>query len=298
MLDDAVGTRETVGFSRGEGMRMPGLRWGLLLGGLAVSIGWAQKTDKLPQLVIHFNVGTASNGAEVAYMVNAGKFYEYVMPEAQRAKTRNDCDSAESRGGYGRGVCRDQDMGKGRLNQYVIDASVGGTAADRVRAVLFIPGCEMTTLDVAIQGKDVVREAKCALLPRWTLKGQIVDAAITKTGWLKVDVTYRANWVSTLFAAGVEQANVFNKPLVEFDVASVPVSKNKSFSVELPILARDPAEKSAEAEDRGELIFTLRNTETKDGVTLGILRPDKFATSSGGLELKTEYPELQFVLEH
>jgi hypothetical protein len=279
-------------------MRMPGLRWGLLLGGLAVSGGWGQKADKVPQLLIHFNTGTASNGAEVAYMVNAGKFYEYVMPDAQKAKTRADCDSAESRGGYGRGVCRDQDMGKGRLSEYVVSASVDGTAADRVRAVLFLPGCEMTTLDVAIQGKDVVREAKCVTLPHWTLKGQIVDDAITKTGWLKVDITYRANWVSTLFEAGVEQANVFNKPLVEFDVASVPVSKKKSFSVELPVLASDPAERSAAAADQGEYVFTLRNTESKNDVTLGILRPDKFVTRSGGLELKTEYPELQFVLEH
>jgi hypothetical protein len=254
--------------------------------------------DRTPQLFIEFNAGTASNAAEVAYMVNAGKFYEYVMPETQKAKTRADCDSAESRGGYGRGVCRDQDMGKGRLSHYVIAASVEGTPADRVRAVVFIPGCEVNNLDVALQGKDVTREAKCVVLPRWTLKGQIMDAAITKTGWLKVDVTYRATWVSKLFGAGVEQANVFNKPLVEFDVASVSVSKNKSFSLELPILASDPAEKDAEAEDRGEYVFTLRNTETKNAVTMGVLRPDKFATPSGGLELKAEYPELQFVLEH
>jgi hypothetical protein len=167
-------------FDEATGMRMLGSRWGLFLGGLAVSVGWAQKTDKLPQLVIHFNVGTASNGAEVAYMVNAGKFYEYVMPEAQKAKLRADCDSAESRGGYGRGVCRDQDMGKGRLSEYVVNASVDGTAADRVRAVLFLPGCEMTTLDVAIHGKNEIREATCVPLPHWTLKGQIVDEAITK----------------------------------------------------------------------------------------------------------------------
>jgi hypothetical protein len=280
-------------------MRMPGFRWGLFLGGLAVSVGWAQKTDKVPQLVIRFNVGTASNSAEVAYMVNAGKFYEYVMPEAQK-KQMPDCnyqvDRLDRLAGYGN-VCTDVKT-RGRLSEYVVNASVDGTAADRVRAVLFLRGCEMTTLDVAIQGKSEIREAKCVVLPHWALKGQIVDAATTKTEWLKVDITYRANWVSRLFEAGVEQQNVFNKPLIEFDVASVPVARNKSFALDLPVLASDPAEKSAEAEDRGEYVFTLRNTETKDAVTLGILRPDKFATPSGGLELKTEYPKLQFVLEH
>jgi len=279
-------------------MRMPGLRWGLVLGGLAVSMGWAQKADKVPQLLIHFSADTAKKNPEVAYMISAGTFYEYVMPEAQKKEEIEDCDyQVGSRTGYGRGVCRTATLQE-RLSQYVLNASVDGTAADSVRAVLFIPGCETSLLDVAIQGKDELREAKCVPLPHWTLKGQIVDNAITKTGWLKVDVTYRANWVSKLFESGVEQANVFNKPLVEFDVASVQVSKNKSFSLELPILATDPAEQNAAAEDRGELIFTLRNTETKEAVTTGILRPDKFATSSGGLELRMDYPELQFVLEH
>src|SRR5271168_2256882 len=168
-------------------MRLAGLRWGLVLGGLVVSVGVAQKADKAPTFQIQLPNGTASNRAEVAYIVNAGKFYKYIVPEAQ-------CDNAESLGGYGRGVCRDRDIGVGQqLSEYVIEASVKGTAADRVQAVVFIPGCEMDSLDVAIQGKDVVREAKCSPLPHWTLKGQIVDDAITKTGWLKVDVAYRAN---------------------------------------------------------------------------------------------------------
>ena len=58
-----------------------------------------------------------------------------------------------------------------------------------------MPGCETNSFDVAIRGKNAVRDAKCIRLHHWTMKGQIVDSAITKAEWLKVDVIYRANWV-------------------------------------------------------------------------------------------------------
>jgi len=75
-------------FDEATRMRMPGLRWGLVLGGLAVSMGWAQKADKVPQLLIHFSADTAKKNPEVAYMISAGTFYEYVMPEAQKKEER------------------------------------------------------------------------------------------------------------------------------------------------------------------------------------------------------------------
>jgi hypothetical protein len=256
-------------------MGMPGLRWTLVLGGLVVSIGWAQKANNGPLLSVEIPNGLALNSVEVAFSVNRGELYSYNTPKALNIPA----------------------TGNSTFQRYVIDASVGGTAADRVRAVVFMPGCETNSLDVAIHGKSVARDVKCVQLPHWTLKGQIVDSAITKTGWLKVDVTYRANWVSKFLE--VERIGVDQPPVepAEFDVASVPVSKNKSFSAELPILMRDPGEVAAEEEDRGELLFTLRNVETKDPVIVGILRPDQFATPSGGLELRTEYPEqLRFVL--
>jgi hypothetical protein len=280
-------------------MRLWGLGWGLLLGGFAVSVGLAQKTDNLPAFAIQLPGGIASKSAEVAYMVNAGEPYEYILPESAPKNVDSAACNYVGSAGFGRvGACKSVREAV-RVNPFKIYASVAGSAATRVQAMVFIPGCEMNRLDVAMKDKDVIREVKCVPLPHRTLKGQIADAAVTKTGGLKVHVTYRANWVSRLFEAGVEQANVFNRPLIEFSVASVQVSKDKRFSVELPILARDPGEMSALAEDRGEFVFTLRNDATKDGVVLGLLRPDLFATSSDGLELRIEYPEeLRFVLTH
>jgi len=275
---------------------MRGLHGGLLLGGLAVSIGWAQKESDLPRFHIQLPSAPGAKRAEVAYKISAGEFYAYLLPPDPN-KVERDCHYEEEphgleHPGVSRLVCKPQ-----ANPPFVIDASVRGTVADRVQAVVFIPGCETNTLDVSIHGKSEIRKVTCVPLPHWTLKGQIVDPGIPKKGSLKVDVTYRANWVGRYFEVGQEQPNVFNRPLIEFDVVSVTLPKNRSFSVELPILARDPGEQSSEPDDRGELFFTLRNGDT--GAILGILRPDKFATSSGGLELRTEYPEeMQFVLEH
>ena len=274
-------------------MRVPGLRWGLVLGGLAVSVGWAQKESDLPRFHIQLPKVPEAKRAEAAYKISAGEIYAYLLPPDPNKVERTNCYYLAESDRGSRQVCNSEPQ----VDPFFIDASVGGVAADRVRAVVFIPGCEANRLDAAIQTKREVREVKCAPLPLWTLKGQVADAGIPKKGWLKVDVSYRANWVGRYFEVGDEQPNVFNRPLIEFDVAYIRLSKDRSFSVELPILARDPGEQKAAPEDRGELVFTLRNADT--GAILGILRPDKFATRSGGLELKTEYPEeLRFVLEH
>ena len=244
-------------------MRSPGLRLVLVLGGLVVSIGWAQKVRGGPELWIDLPVENGLGRVEVAYSIVAGQFHSYTM-------------SSKARPPFG-----------GLASwEFVIEAGVHRISADRVRAVVFLPGCKISSLDVAFHGKTLRRDVQCARLSGWTLKGQLVDAAVAKTGSLKVDVAYKANWVSNFL-------EVDELPI--FDVATTSVSNNGSFSVELPILALDSAEESAKGEDRGELVFTLRNGVTGD--TVGTLQADQFATASGGLELRTEYPGLRFALE-
>jgi hypothetical protein len=246
-------------------MRLPELRLAVVLGGLVVSIGWAQKVRGGLELLIDLPLKNAPDSVEVAYSIVAGQFHSYTL-------------SSKAKPGFG-----DDELASW---QFVIEAGVHRIAADRVRAVVFLPGCKTSSLDVAFHGKTLGRDVQCARLPGWTLKGQLVDAAVAKTGSLKVDVTYKANWVSNFLEVD---------ELAIFDVATTSVAKNGSFSVRLPILALDSAEESARGEDRGELLFTLRNGATGD--TVGTLQADQFATPSGGLELRTEYPGLRFTLE-
>lgn len=275
-------------------MGMRGLRCALLVGGAAASLGWVQKAEKVPQLLIDMRGVPNPEKAEVGFSVNAGQFYSYNLPIPAGPQWKPDREV--NVGGYGRGVSQQR---RQVLTDYVIEAVVNGTPADRVRAVMLIPGCETQSFDIAFEGKtEIHREAKCVRTQSWKFKGRIVDDGLTDTKWLMVRVGYRAGWVPGFL--GVEKTGVDQPPPEPpvFDVVSAPVAKDKSFSIDLPILAHDSAEKSAETERRGEFVFTLLNTEPKVPLVLGTLRPNQFATEADGLELRTEYPELQFVLEH
>jgi hypothetical protein len=270
------------------------LGWAFALGLATVSFGWAQKTEKVPQILIDMRSVPKPEQGEVAFSVNAGQFYSYNLPIPAGPQSKPDHEVTV--GGYGRGVSQQR---RQVLTDYVIEAVVDRTPADRVRAVMLIPGCETQSFDIAIEGKsEIHQEAKCVRTPVWKFNGRIVDDGLTDTKWLMVRVAYEAAWAPGFL--GVEKTGVDQPPPEPpvFDVVSVPVAKDKSFSIDLPILAHDPAEENAGKEKRGECVFTLLNVYPKVPVALGTLRPDKFATEAGGLELRIEYPELQFVVEH
>jgi hypothetical protein len=247
-------------------------------------VGWAQKADQtveLPKLRI-------VNADEVAFSINAGEFYSYTLPQPRGA----DCENQPKIGGIGVNDCL------GVRGDMFIEANVDQVPADRVRLVVFNPRCETENLDIAMHGKGETRKAKCVAVPIWKFKGRIVDDALTEVKGLKVRVAYQANWAPRFL--GVEKIGVDQPPPEppQFDVMTVAVSKDRSFPINLPIYVHDRAEENAEAGMRGELVFTLLNAEPKVPVVLGALRPDKFATASGGLELRAEYPELRFMVEH
>jgi hypothetical protein len=271
-------------------MGMGGLRWAVL-GWVSVFFGWAQKTESALQLRIVVPV-TFPYRVQAAFSVAAKEFYSYNVPPFPLSELP--CAHIATVGRGDRPCPKAQEGG-----DWVIEANVNRIPADRVRAVvIMMPNCKLQLLDVAMQGKNQTRDAKCLPAPIWKFKGQIADDVATGTKWLKVHVQYRANWAPKFL--GVERAGVDQPPpeAPEFDVATVALSKDKSFLIDLPVLYLDPAEESAEPEKRGEFIFTLLNTEPKIPVVLGTLRADQFATEADGLELRTEYPELQFVLKH
>jgi len=180
-----------------------------------------------------------------------------------------------------------------KTERYVFDASVNGVAATLVQAVVYMPGCELSKFEILMHGENVEHQMECRVLSQWSLGGQLVMDAATiaalrkRSSPLEIEVVYMANWVNAYFG-------VMDGPMATFHVATVPLGEDGSFSVQLPNLALDPAEKSAEKQHRGELVMRLRERKTWNFV--GTLRPIEFATSSGGLELRTQYPDLRFAL--
>jgi len=266
------------------GTRLRGVRRALVLGWVVTCVGRPQDANKPLELRI-------VNAEEVAASIYAGEHYSLVRPHLRG----DGCENQPTVGGYGVvGECT------GKRGEMIIEANVGRLPADRVRVVVFNPRCETENLDVAMLGKNETRTAKCVAVPIWRFQGRIEDDALTETKGLKVHVGYQANWaLEALGFPGLDEIGVDQPPPEppQFDVATVSVSKDRSFSIALPIYAHDHAEEGADAGDRGELVFTLLDTRPKVPVVVGTLRPDRFATKSGGLELRTDYPALQFVVE-
>ena len=183
---------------------------------------------------------------------------------------------------------------KPSMQRYVFDASVDGVAASTVQAVVYMPGCELSRVQpIVMHGENVERQVECKPVSQWPLSGQLVmDAATVAalgkgTSNLEIEVTYMANWVNVLFG-------IMDGAVPAFHVATVPLKEDGSFLVQLPNFALDPAEESAEKRFRGEFEFTLREKKTWNVV--GMLRPTEFARM-GGLELRTQYPGMQFELK-
>ncbi len=250
------------------------MRWsrglsGMLVVCLAVATGWGQGLSKElckgPQVSIRVPASVVAEGIE-AKIFMGGPF-----------------------GGYGNYL-----LPKPGMERYVFDASVDGVAATSVQAVVYMPGCELSRFEIVMHGENVERKMECRPLSQWSLGGQVVMDAATvaalgkRSSPLEVEVVYVANWVNVFFG-------IMDGPVATFHVATVPLGEDGSFLVQLPNLALDPAEKSAEKRFRGDFVFTLREKKTWNIV--GTLRPSDFATSSGGLELRTQYPDLRFVLK-
>jgi hypothetical protein len=227
-----------------------------------VAMGWSQESGKGPQVSVRVPAGASVDDIQMTYFMS-GPF-----------------------GGYGSSI-----LPTPKAQRYVFDAAVDGVAAKKVQAVVYMPGCELSRFEIAMHGESVERQVECRVLSQWPLSGRVVmdQALARRSSSLEIEVVYEAYWVSGFFG-------ITDGPVTMFRVATVPIGEDGSFLARLPIFALDPAEKTAVEGHRGE--FGLRLREKKTWNIVGTLRSSEFATSSGGLELRTQYPGLEFVVEH
>lgn len=217
-------------------MRLPERLSGVVAACLLVPVGAAQEAGGGPKVSIRVPAGASVNGIQIDRMLS-GPF-----------------------GGDASSITPAP-----KMQRFVIDASVGAVAANKVQAVVYMPGCELSRFEIVMHGESVERQAECKVLPAWPLSGQLVIDAPTVAALgkhdspLVVEVGYMAIWVSNFFG-------ITDGPVTTFHVATVPLEKDGSFSVMLPELVQDPAEKGAGERYRGAFLFTLR--EKKNGTSL------------------------------
>lgn len=182
-------------------------------------------------------------------------------------------------GGYGGYVRQEKNR-----QSYEIIAAVKDQPAIDIKIIAYSPGCAFKTYHFRL---DEVREARadfvCEVLPRLTLRGQIVPRSILSGHQAIVRIYYLATWDHEFFglADGIVQ---------QFDLAQAAPDSNGDFSVELPDFTADPRTRRGENND-ASLILRIVDKETlnslADQLTFG-----EYGEPDGQLRIQSWYPKL------
>lgn len=146
-------------------MRAFGLSFVLLVGGVLASAGQEGSVQHLPTISLILPSGIASESVQINYFMS-GSF-----------------------GGYGASVRAEKDR-----PSYDIAASVHGKPATEVKVIAYLPGCEIDTLDIPVQGTTLQWRLSCKPLGSIWLHGQISPASITRGQATEVEVSYLATF--------------------------------------------------------------------------------------------------------
>lgn len=166
---------------------------------------------------------------------------------------------------------------------YEIDASVEGVPAGRIKIVAYLPGCEIVTLDLTLQGPRLEQQLGCKPLGSVALHGQIFPVSITQQEPCEIEVLYLPMWSHRFF--GISDGAVRT-----FRVATAFPDGNGRFHVNLPDLSKQKL-------GNGVFQFVLRQATKKN--IIAFLEPSTPDLSSHGfLKVSSSYePSVEFQAE-
>jgi hypothetical protein len=231
----------------------------LAAGGFVLLAGWAAGAraqpeipqQQIPEVSLYLPADVAAETVQINYFMT-GPF-----------------------GGYGSFVRTEQ----GRA-LYEIPAGVDGKPAANVKIIAFIPGCEIATLDIAMQGISETRTLGCRALGTIRLHGRILPAALAQGPGSEVKVIYVADWDHAFFG-------IMDGMVTMAHFATVIPDENGRFEVELPDYKQSGLGK-------GEFLFSLSNK----GGRIVSLKPRNMPQFGLGLEVLSSYaPFVLFAAE-
>lgn len=179
-------------------------------------------------------------------------------------------------GGYGGGVRPEE--GAQSLD---IPASVDGKPASLVKIIAYLPGCEIFTLSVPIEGTATWRQLLCKPLGKIPLHGQIVPFSLAPEQSVSVEVAYEADWDHGFFP-------IMDGFVTTLRLANVTPDAEGKFDVDVPDFA------AQSALGKARLTFLLRDNAT--GNIVAFLRVADPKGRLDDLEVLSSYlPVVTFV---
>lgn len=162
-------------------------------------------------------------------------------------------------------------------------AAVDGKPASEIKVIAFLPGCEIVTLDFALEGTAVWRQLECKPLKSIKLHGQILPASFAQGKRPKVEVSYHAYWAHRFFG-------IMDGMVPTIVLTSVEPGEDGTFTVEVPDF------QSQADLGQGAYAFLLR--EEKTGNILAFLKPDSAPSIAIDLTVHESYPsEISFIAD-
>jgi len=188
-------------------------------------------------------------------------------------------------GGYGEFV-----FDKSGDRRILLHTAVKGTPAVALKAILYVPGCQIGTIDVPSLAKSSREFAfECRPLPTLAFTGRVVGGKTVASMQPVVNVTYIATWSLNFFGVADGMASTFQ-------IATVPLEADSVFHVALPDFSKDPVTRSYQWDPIStRLNFMVRDAKTWN--ILGRLAPSDSRSEFEDLPILSKYPaEVVFTL--
>ena len=232
---------------RSPSKRIPAVAFLALLSGITVQAGAQEVTPggQTPEVSLYLPADVAPETVEIRYFMS-GPF-----------------------GGYGSFVRTE----RGRV-LYQISAAVDGNPAENMKIIAITPGCEIVTMDIAMQGTSQTRTLGCRPLGVVRLHGRILPISRAQAPGSKVTVIYEADWDHGFF--GIADGMV-----TTVQIAMAIPDANGEFDVDLPDYAKQS--------ELGEGAFVFWLGSGAGGNLVAQLKPMNMPRFEFGLKVHSSY---------
>lgn len=228
-------------------------RWSITVVALVVLVATTAGRDR-PKVSLVLPDGIASETVQIQYYLTGafGGSGSFVRPQKQRTS-------------------------------YDIDPFVEGRPAENIKIIAYLPGCEITTLNIAFSGTAVERSIDCSALGSVSLRGQVLPASLSTDQPREIEFNYLAMWAHEFFG-------IYDGPVTTIPLGSVRLDRDGRFEITVPDLYKKPILRD------GGIQFILRDPETKNIVAL--LRPaDTTPKTPPWLSVQASYPFVELVAQ-
>ena len=170
------------------------------------------------------------------------------------------------------------------VTSYFISTTHSGRPANRIKALLYAPGCAIQTLDLPVFGSTNQQYSFiCQPLPNISITATLTAMDRLYHRDLKIQTRYIARWAASFF--DLDPHIITAVPVGE----AANVSPDGHFRLSLPDFSQDPMAGSPQLP--GELqIWAIDKPSNQIVAELILTRPESLKTRMAGLKIQSEYP--------